>query len=170
MSIETIHWILSQQLPQTLTGQVESSSTHQYALFVEDAYTLTDKATLTVGVRNTNHSRYDNHFTPRAYLNYAVTNDLMIKTGVGTGFKAPGILQMSNNFTLPSCQGSCTVVGNPDLDPETNTSYELGATLTKKNWGANITFFHTEIKDMINTYFATIDGERFRYYAILMKR
>ncbi len=150
--------------PTDSIGTSQSTNNNQFAVFLEDAIKLTSKTTLTLGARNTKNSRYDNYLTPRAYVNYNLTDDLTLKAGVGTGFKAPSLLQLTDKFTLPSCRGACTVVGNPELDPEKNTSYEIGATLLKNNWGANFTIFHTEIKDMINSYFTTVNGTRYRYY------
>lgn len=142
----------------------ETTSTQQFAIFIEDAIDLNDKTALTLGVRNTSHSEYDNYFTPRAYLNFHQNKNLTYKMGVGTGFKAPSLLQLTPDFALPSCQGSCTVVGNEELEPEKNVSYEVGAMYKKDKISSELVFFYTEIEDMINTTFVTINSTNYRLY------
>ena len=69
--------------PSDSEGTGQSTNNNQFAVFIEDAYKITDKATFTFGARNTKNSKYDNYLTPRAYLNYNLTQDLTLKAGDG---------------------------------------------------------------------------------------
>lgn len=72
------------------------------------------------------HQTYGDHWSPRAYLVYNATDTVTVKGGWATAFKAPSLLQLNPDWTTNSCRGSCSIVGNPDLKPETSESFELG--------------------------------------------
>ncbi|AHI06504.1 colicin I receptor [Bdellovibrio bacteriovorus W] len=144
---------------QLTSGETDSQ---QNALFLEDNYSFLEKNTLTVGVRQTQHSDFGPHLSPRAYLVHQANENLTWKGGVGTGFKTPTLLQLSKDFHLPSCKGACTMIGNPYLKPEHSVSYEIGFTYTHENLFLNSSIFYSELSDMITTYFETINGQRYR--------
>lgn len=158
----------SQSAGDTETSD-ENTENNQVAIYIEDTYQLADNATLTYGARNTKNSKFSSSVTPRAYLNYKLNDEVTIKTGVGTGFKAPTLLQLTEDFKLPSCRGTCTVVGNPDLEPEESISYEVGTYFKRNHFNFNITAFYNKLDNMINTYFITEGSERFRYYRNINK-
>lgn len=144
---------------QLASGETKSLQT---SVFLEDSMAINDDATFTAGARHVQHEKFGGHLSPRGYLVYKQNSELTYKAGVGTGFKTPTLLQLDSGFTLPSCRGACTMVGNPDLKPETSINYEVGSYLVKDRWSANVTVFHAELTDMINTYFTTIAGQRYR--------
>lgn len=139
-----------------------STSSTQVAFFAEDSMTVSEKNTLTVGARQTNHQKFGGNLSPRAYWVYKHSSSWTFKGGVGTGFKTPSLLQLEKDFTLPSCRGNCTMVGNPDLKPESSVNYELSANYGVDQWGANVTVFRSDLKEMITTYFETLGGKRYR--------
>ena len=124
-------------------------STDQFAVFGQDELGLGDAWLLTVGGRVDHHDTFGNHFSPKVYLNYFLADGVTIKGGVSRAFKAPDAYQMSKEYSIISCGGSCYLSGNPDLTPETSTSYEIGVELTKPGWHASAVFFHNDVKDMI---------------------
>lgn len=73
----------------------------------------------------------------------------MIKGGVSKAFKAPSIAQSSESYAIAACRGRCQTVGNPDLKPETSISYEIGTAYEAERFGAGVTLFNNDIKDMI---------------------
>lgn len=145
-------------------AQLDSGETtsDQTSMFLENAIAISDKDTLTVGARRIEHRNFGGHVSPRAYLVHNASSELTFKGGVGTGFKTPTLLQLDKGFHLSSCQGACTMVGNPDLKPETSVNYELGTAYTQERWSLNATVFQSELRDMITTYFETIGGTRYR--------
>lgn len=66
--------------------------------------------------------------SPKAGLNYRVSDRLSLRSSFGTGFRAP---TLSEAFTSTTT-GGITIVPNYDLKPETNWSFEVGA-----NWQIN---------------------------------
>jgi len=132
-----------------------TTSTSQYALFVEDEWRIFEPLALTTGVRMDNHETYGKHWSPRAYLVYNATDTVTVKGGWATAFKAPSLLQLSPDWTSNSCRGSCRIVGSPELKPETSESVELGLYYSgEEGWAqgvqSSITLFQNDVEDMIN--------------------
>ncbi|WP_067582696.1 TonB-dependent receptor domain-containing protein [Endozoicomonas ascidiicola] len=121
----------------------------QKALFAQDEWLFADSWTMTFGGRLDHHEEFGSEFSPRVYLVHNVSNDLTVKGGVGKAFKAPSLLQLNDEYILDSCKGTCKIKGNPNLKPETSTSYELAANYQKNNWETEIALFRNDIDDLI---------------------
>jgi vitamin B12 transporter len=78
---------------------------------------------------------------------------LGLRAAAGRAFKAPNLQQqfLENPFTDP----------NPDLEPETSVSWEVGAVSTATSAGVSggITFFHQRFEDLIRLV-PTADGTK----------
>ncbi|MCQ4288771.1 TonB-dependent receptor [Pseudomonas stutzeri] len=120
----------------------------QSALYLQDEFSLGD-LDVTLGARWDNHEVFGSEISPRAYGVYNLTDNWVIKGGVGKSFKAPAIYQSDESYSIAACQGGCRVMGNADLKPETAISYELGTLYQNGGLEAGITLFQTEIDDMI---------------------
>lgn len=142
--------------PVNLTGGSSSStSTSQYALFLEDEWRIFEPLALTTGIRMDDHDTYGDHWSPRAYLVYNATDTVTVKGGWATAFKAPSLLQLSPDWVSGSCRGACEIVGNPDLKPETSESFEFGLYYSgEEGWlegvQASITTFQNNVDDRIS--------------------
>lgn len=142
--------------PVNLTGGSSSStSTSQYALFLEDEWRIFEPLALTTGIRMDDHDTYGDHWSPRAYLVYNATDTVTVKGGWATAFKAPSLLQLSPDWVSGSCRGACEIVGNPDLKPETSESFEFGLYYSREEgWlegvQASITTFQNNVDDRIS--------------------
>ncbi len=136
--------------PYILTGgDSTTSSVWQGALFVEDEIKLTDKFSLTLGNRFDHHENFGSHNSPRAYGVYHLTDELTIKGGWSSAFKAPTLLENSPNWRQISCGGGCYLLGSTELEPETSQSVELGVSYDAVNWGGGVTLFRNRLKNMI---------------------
>ncbi|WP_368982190.1 catecholate siderophore receptor CirA [Enterobacter asburiae] len=142
--------------PVNLTGGSSSStSTSQYALFLEDEWRIFEPLALTTGIRMDDHDTYGDHWSPRAYLVYNATDTVTVKGGWATAFKAPSLLQLSPDWVTGSCRGACKIVGNPDLKPETSESFEFGLYYSgEEGWlegvQASVTTFQNNVDDRIS--------------------
>src|SRR5690606_40251855 len=47
--------------------------------------------------------------------------------------------------------GRGIIRGNPDLQPETNQSFELGAAYDPGPWSVSATLFHNDVRNLIET-------------------
>ncbi|AMO54528.1 TonB-dependent receptor [Endozoicomonas montiporae] len=130
----------------------------QEALFIQDEWSLNDDWTLTYGTRLDHHEDFGTEFSPRAYLVNTVTDRLTVKGGVGQAFNAPSLLNLTEDYRLNSCRGDCIVVGNPDLKPETSTSYELAFNYQETNWMVEAAVFRNDIDNLIEQDRDTIIG------------
>ncbi len=95
------------------------------------------------------NSEHLDHVTARGGVVYKLTDALSMKGNVGTAFRAPAPLELAANYTL---WGTHTV-GNPNLDPEQSTTYDVGIDFLKGFFKGNLTYFHTNWKDKIVSYF-----------------
>lgn len=145
------------------------------SLFAENQLYLQDDLTLTLGARLDKTDGFDAHLSPRAYLVYHPSFDWTIKGGVSQGFRAPTLLERSpssgtasrgNGCTtlipLGYTGGGCTMLGNPDLEPEVSTNYEIGFAFERSGYQFDATYFYTDIKDLIqNSFYKEIGGAWF---------
>ncbi|TDF80815.1 TonB-dependent receptor [Pseudomonas sp. H9] len=120
----------------------------QRALYLQDEIGLGDLR-LTLGGRLDDHKSFGSEFSPRAYAVYSLTDEWVVKGGVGKAFKAPSISQSDPSYAIAACRGRCVVAGNPDLKPETATSYEIGTMYQSERLELGANLFYNDIKDMI---------------------
>ena len=133
-----------------------------WAVFAEDQIFLRDDLTLTLGLRTDRTDSFSAHTSPRAYLVYHPADDWTVKGGVSKGFRAPNLKERSLTSGTSSmgmgCTslaplgytgGGCVMVGNPDLEPEISTNYEIGVAFDDTEYSFEATYFTSKIKDMM---------------------
>ena len=124
-------------------------------LYAEDTWSATDDLALTLSGRYDNNEDFGGEFSPKAYAVYSLTDNLNLKGGVTTGYKAPGLRQAASNVAGISGGGGPAVamVGNPDLKPEKSLSYETGIAYDNDNMGlsASLMLFQTNYKNKVQT-------------------
>ena len=154
-------WRRERLQDSTVNRQGDAEAIHK-ALFLQDEITLDPDWSVVVGNRADHHENYGWQHSPRVYLVHHWSDALTLKGGVGKGFKAPTLKQLSPGYRASAAAGRFTVVGNPDLRPETNTSYELGADYQGKGWSARATLFQNDLKDLVQTRCVRLCGLRGR--------
>ncbi|WP_246337604.1 TonB-dependent receptor domain-containing protein [Azospirillum oleiclasticum] len=140
--------------------QTGRSEIAQNAVYLQDQISLTDQLTFTVGSRYDHHEIFGGKFTSRANVVYALTDTLSLKAGVSQGYKAPDAYQLSSEYKVISCGGRCFLSGNPDLEPETSTNYEIGLETRQKRWDASVVLFKNKVKDMIQAVYDPVTVSR----------
>lgn len=138
-----------------LNPSINSIKRSQWALFAEDEWQLHPSFALTGGVRLTHDQKYGNHITPRLYGLWNVTDELTIKGGISTGFKAPRLRQTVGDWGQitggPTAAVPSVILGNPDLKPEKSVSQELGFVWdNRENLNVGLMLFNTDFKDKIS--------------------
>jgi len=149
------------------------------SLFAQDEITLSEKLKAYLGGRwdywetrgdffNTTTaeafpSRDDSAFSPKATLVYKPVEAATLRTSFGRSFRAPPNLDLYSTTTVRCIRdsgsaGSCTALANPDLEPETGTTWELGgewrfSTSTR----AGLTLYETRLEDLIYTKRVPVD-------------
>ncbi|WP_431221759.1 ligand-gated channel protein [Serratia sp. L9] len=123
-----------------------------WALFAEDEWALTNDFSLTTGIRMDQDQNYGNHWTPRMYGVWHLTEQWTLKGGVSAGYRSPDLRQSSPNWgqITGGNVSSGIIVGNADLKPETSLSQEIALLWdNQQNLNAGITLFNTDFKDKI---------------------
>ena len=122
------------------------------SLYIQDEWLFADNWALTTGVRYDDYSDFGDTVNPRLALVWATTDSITTKFLYGRAFRAPSIAELfvtSNPVSL----------GNPDLDPETIDTYELGFS---QQISANLLYsanvFYYEIDDFISFVLDTSSG------------
>lgn len=78
-----------------------------------------------------------------------------LKAGIARVFKAPNLYQSSKGYLLSTrgngcpntiAEGSCYLLGNPDLDPEISINKEIGIEFNLNGYAAGVTGFATITK------------------------
>lgn len=113
-------------LPMPLSSMVDFSNTAPFMLptsrqnvygFVQDEWTFKPDWTLTLGLRHDRYSDFGGTTNPRAALVWAVDYNLTAKLLYGRAFRAPSFAEM---YAI----NNPTVLGNPNLKPETTDTWE----------------------------------------------
>ncbi|MGO3843758.1 MAG: TonB-dependent receptor domain-containing protein, partial [Alcaligenes pakistanensis] len=142
------HQKLNDQTGNQLTTGINRVKRTQWALFLEDEWSLTNSFALTGGVRYDHDENYGKHFSPRVYGVWTANDNWTIKGGVSTGFRAPDLRQTVAGWGQVSRGGN--MYGNPDLKPEKSLSQEFGVMYdTLEGFSAGVTLFNNDFKDKI---------------------
>lgn len=141
-----------------LPGAVAETDRWLGALFAEVDWTMSEKLSLTTGLRYNRDEFFGGHLSPRVYGVYRHTPEWTLKGGVSTGYRQPTLAQSTEGVGSgtggsgsPAPHSRALSIGNPDLKPESSTSFELGAAFAAADGKLNssLMFFHTDFKDKI---------------------
>lgn len=129
----------------------KSSASHRSA-FLQDEWQVSDALLIVGGVGIDNHESYGNESSPRVYAVYSLSDNWVIKTGYGTGFRAPSLTELSEDFNRLVAGGRFWVEGNPDLEPERSESVELGTEFMGEQWSFTARVFENELENLVQTF------------------
>ncbi len=137
-----------------------------YAAFIQDEIALWPSVTAYLGARydywqtegvvqqyinpaflRTYETRNSSAFSPKASLVWKPQPGTTVRGSVGKAFRAPTLSDMYSTWVATSGKVNGS---NPDLDPETTTSFEIGGEqrLWSQTWIAG-TLFHNRLSDLI---------------------
>lgn len=120
-----------------LDGRSQTNRSAFGELFVRSGRWTAD-----LGLRHDDHEAFGGETTYKASGSVAVTPALRLRGGYGEGFRAPSL----GDLYYPG-------FGNPDLQPETSESFELGADWTPETaagrWHLSLVGFANDFDDLI---------------------
>ncbi len=122
-----------------------------FGAYAQGVLKINPDLSLTLGLRY-DYMKLDtlksaNAAAPKAGLNYKLTKDLILRTSLGTGFRAP---TPSEVFTTAAVGGGIDVKSNPNLKAETSISFEAGTIYNySKDLLFDLAFYQNEYKDFI---------------------
>ena len=139
---------LTDKTGNQLSTGIQKIDRTQWALFLEDEWSLTNSFALTGGLRFDHDENFGEHFSPRIYGVWSVNDFWTVKGGVSTGFRAPDLRQTVAGWGQVSRGGN--MYGNPDLKAEKSVSQELSVMYdTLEGFSAGATVFNNDFKDKI---------------------
>lgn len=138
-----------EDLSNVITGEFTGNTSfgrNSVAAFGEIQAQLGSHVSLVAGTRLEKYEDLDADFTPRASVVVEVVPEwLALRGAVGRAFKAPNLQQqfVENPF----------IASNPNLEPETSVSWEVGGTLTEPTatFVGGATYFHQTYDNLIRS-------------------
>ena len=127
----------------TFGTNLDGEGQETIALFGEVFYRI-GRVIVDAGVRQDDNDVYGSETSPRLGVQLALTDDTRLRASWGRAFSPPSIGELY--FPLS---------GNPDLEPETSDSVELGIEQRFGGWAVALTGFRNDLSNLIDFDFAT---------------
>lgn len=135
------------------------ASQRNWAAYVEDNISLTDKTHLIPAIRFDHNSASGSNWSPALNFSHQIGENWLVKGGIARAYKAPNLYQTNPDFILytrgQGCPLSatnkirCYYMGNAALKPETSINKEIGLEFNKNGWQASATYFHNAYRNKI---------------------
>lgn len=165
-SADTKDYILSNWADSSSKFGLHSTAAGKMSLnagYIQDNWLVTPRLTLQGGLRYDNWHNSDGRssdpsgsfsyaergasaWSPKAGASYRVTDSLTLRASAGKAFHAPAVYDLYRSSSL----SSYNIKANPELKPETVSSWELGSDW--RPWAGGViraTYFNNEIEDLV---------------------
>ncbi len=109
------------------------------AAYAESRVSYDESLYIDAGVRHDQHSIFGNHTTFKVAPAWLVTSSTKLHGSVGTGFKAPSLVQLYSSY------------GNPDLEAEDSTGWDIGIDqdILKDRASLSVTYYRNTFDNLI---------------------
>ena len=135
------------------------ASQRNWAAYVEDNISLTDKTHLISAIRFDHNSDSGSNWSPALNFSHQIGENWLVKGGIARAYKAPNLYQTNPDFILYTRGQGCPLnapstvrcyyMGNSNLKPETSINKEIGLEFNKNGWQASATYFHNAYRNKI---------------------
>ena len=135
------------------------ASQRNWAAYVEDNISLTDKTHLIPAIRFDHNSDSGRNWSPALNFSHQIGENWLVKGGIARAYKAPNLYQTNPDFILYTRGQGCPLnapnsvrcyyMGNNNLKPETSINKEIGLEFNKNGWQASATYFHNAYRNKI---------------------
>jgi len=137
-----------------------------WAFFVQDEITIGENLWVTAGLRSDDHDTFGRATTGRGTIAWQVVPDrLKLRGSYGTAFRSPSFLDLFGSSTFYQ--------GNPDLEPEEATGWDVGldAYFAEGRGTASVSYFDSDFDNLIIFDFGVFPGttanvEKARTYGV----
>ena len=151
---------------QRITGGEKDVTTD--SVFFQNEFRPIANLALVLGGRLDYHSEFGTHFSPKLSGMYHVTRDVTIRTSFGQGFRAPNFKDLYLDFSNPT--SGYQVLGNPDLQPESSGSWNLGVEYQFKSvLLGRVHLYRNNLKNLIEAErigTSVLGGSKFQYFNV----
>lgn len=145
--------------------KVDGDSAHDdiTEVFVRDHWSL-GAVSLTAGARHTASSLWGSSTNPSVGVSWQPTTAIRLRGNVARGFRAPGFKEIRYTFFNPA--GGYTLVGNPDLKPESSWSSTLGGTWAPSpNLSLDVEAYRNDVDGLVDWRFLGNNAAGYQEYA-----
>ncbi|KZC77108.1 FepA family TonB-dependent siderophore receptor [Neisseria sp. 27098_8_112] len=135
------------------------ASQRNWAAYVEDNISLTDKTHLIPAIRFDHNSDSGSNWSPALNFSHQIGENWLVKGGIARAYKAPNLYQTNPDFILYTRGQGCPLnapnkvrcyyMGNSNLKSETSINKEIGLEFNKNGWQASATYFHNAYRNKI---------------------
>jgi len=134
------------------------NSAETTAFYFEDNIEAATGTFIIPGIRLDYHNKFGTNWSPSLNVSQDLGEDFKLKAGIARAYKAPNLYQSSEGYLLSTrgngcpnniATGSCYLLGNDDLDPETSVNKEVGLEFSRSGYVAGITYFRNDYKNKI---------------------
>lgn len=145
-------------VPGTASERNSKNSADLTGIYLEDNIEARQGTNLIPGLRFDYHNQFGSNWSPSLNLSQDLGDMFKVKAGIARVFKAPNLYQSSEGYLLSTrgngcpnnvSEGSCYLLGNPDLDPEISVNKEIGLAFALEGYEAGITWFRNDYKNKI---------------------
>ncbi|MEM1327757.1 MAG: TonB-dependent receptor [Bacteroidota bacterium] len=138
-------------------GQIDMG---EYAVFGSVRYQPVDALTAEIGLRATQHTRYDAPLIPSFHLKYQLAEAWQVRASYGKGFRSPSLKELFLSFI----DINHFIIGNPDLQAETSDNIQIHLNFDQQ-WNehqldAQLQLFHNRINNQIQLFPFLIEGDQ----------
>lgn len=150
--------------------QIKGFHYDSWAAYGEDLWQVNKKLSLTPAIRYEHNSQFGHNVTPKVGVVYGIDTHTRVKFNFGKGYKAPSISELYLNMFHTTPVGVLNIVGNPNLKPETSTSFDIALEAERGKTFGKASYYHTRVSNLIDTKQIESDvpgvAQRHQYYNI----
>lgn len=134
-----------------VAGRAQRTNTE---VFVQNDIILSERLEVLLGLRAQDDSDFGSHVAPKVSVRATVLESGgmkgVLRASVGQGYRVPNLKE--RHYLFDHSALGYKVVGNPNLKPESSTSFQLGGALTvNERLALEANAFLNNVKDLIQT-------------------
>ena len=150
--------------------QIKGFHYDSWAAYGEDLWEVNKKLSVTPAIRYEHNSQFGDNVTPKLGAVYAFDGNTRLKVNYGKGYKAPSISELYLNMFHTTPIGVLNIVGNPNLQPETSTSFDVAVEAERGRTFGKASYYHTRVSNLIDSHKveSNVPGvsQRHQYYNV----
>lgn len=121
------------------------------AAFIQDEWQVNDRLFIVPSIRYDSHSTFGGKVSPKLGATYNLSGNTRIKANYGKGYRAPSIFELYSQMDRVMGKMRVQVLGNPDLQPEESTSFDLAIEAEKGKSKGKLGYFHSDVTNLISS-------------------
>ncbi|MBO1927061.1 TonB-dependent receptor [Thiomicrorhabdus sp. 6S2-11] len=141
--------------------EVDNQSAQSQEWFIQDSWFATANLEVLPGVRLHHDADFGTHISPMVSALWAIEHSELgrfnIRASVGNGYRVPNLKE--RYYIFDHSHLGYMVLGNPDLQPESSISYQLGTDWYFADQGSlQLHLFYNNARDLIETAYSAADS------------